>query len=640
MKIILILLLFALLTVLMTYPLVMHATTAIAGPPGDGFIHLYEMFWFKRAIFDLHVWPLFDPETFYPFGYNLALSHITPSNTLVMMPVVLLAGATAGFNGAVLLSFVLSGFGAYLLVHYLTRQRWAGVIAGILFAFSAYRFHNLGAGWLPNLGTQWLPFALLYLDRVLTRRVSPWRGGALAGFFFALVCLSSWYHVYIAGLAVAVYVLARGWPWRQRLLTWRTLSGALAFCVVAAALILPLALPLLQYGATERDIDWPMYSADDASASVDDLLLPSAYHPWWGDAALDRRTQTFAAVVPGLAYLSIPGMLLGLYALRRRVPASRPWLAVGLVGAVMTLGLTLHVNGLRVYLPAPAAVEDTFSRAMLTLAGKMALNQGAYTPFRVDGGIPLPLPGMFWWLFMPFGSTMRVFHRFALDSSLAFAVLAGMGAAALTRRVWSATSPDVASIHTRDVGRRGTPQLVVGLVLAAVVLVDCLAAPLPYGLSSTQGSPVDLWLREQPGDFSVLHLPLIRSLNGPALYRAAIHGKRISYGYGTFFPKAWREAMTPVGNFPDDASIALLRSWGVRYVLLGQGAYEAGMVDAAGDTWQKVQARLQSATGIRYVRTFEETSPVSGDSLSAKLSKPWNVVPVVADRTHVYEILP
>ena len=162
-----ILILFVLLTVLMTFPLVMNATTAIAGPPGDGFIHLYEMFWFKRAIFDLHVWPLFDPETFYPFGYNLALSHITPSNTLLMMPVVLLAGPTAGFNSAVFLSFVLSGFGAYLLTLRLSRNRWAALLAGILFAFSQYRIHNLGAGWLPNLGTQWLPFALLYLDKVL-----------------------------------------------------------------------------------------------------------------------------------------------------------------------------------------------------------------------------------------------------------------------------------------------------------------------------------------------------------------------------------------------------------------------------------------------------------------------------------------
>jgi hypothetical protein len=568
-----------------------------------------------------------------------------------MMPVVLLAGPVAGFNSAVFLSFVLSGFGAYLLTLRLSRNRWAALLAGVLFAFSQYRMHNLGAGWLPNLGTQWLPFALLYLDKVLLgaansvrSRIRPWRWGALAGFFFAMTCLSSWYHVYIGGVAVAVYALARGWPWRQRLLTRRTLIGGLTFAVVAGAMILPLALPLIQYGSKEKDIDWPMVSADDASASIDDLLLPSAYHPLWGDAALNRPAETSANIVPGALYLSLPALLLGIYALRKRAVAAGPIFLVGLVGAILALGLTLHVNGVRVYIPVPASVEDTFSRAMLTLAGKLALNHGAYTPFRADDAIPIPLPGMAFWLFMPFGSTMRVFHRFGMDSSLGFAVLAGMGAAALfaRARIWSATTPVVAAARVRDDRNHRTPQFsrqaVLGVLLVAVVLVDIVAAPLNFGMSDTRGSVVDLWLKEQPGDFSVIHFPLARGLNGPGLYRAAIHGKKISYGYGTFFPKAWRVAVDPLGNFPDAASIAVLRSWNVRYVFIGENAYRAGLVDARGDTWEKVQERLKTAQGLRYVRTFDEVAPGRGDILSTKLTYPWTSISMAADRTHVYEI--
>ena len=167
-----------------------------------------------------------------------------------------------------------------------------------------------------------------------------------------MTCLSSWYHVYIAGVAVAVYVLARGWPWRQRLFTRRTLIGGVTFAVIAGAMILPLALPLLQYGSKEKGIDWPMVSADDASASVDDLLLPSAYHPLWGDLALQRRAETSANIVPGAVYLSIAGA-----AARSLCPAQAaraaawPIFLVGLVGAVLTLGLTLHVNGVRVLHP-------------------------------------------------------------------------------------------------------------------------------------------------------------------------------------------------------------------------------------------------------------------------------------------------
>lgn len=677
---------FVFLTLVMTYPLALHATTAIAGPPGDGFIHLYEMSWFKRAIFDLHVWPLFDPEVFYPFGYNLALSHFTPSNTLPMMPIVLLAGPVAGFNSAVFMSFILSGFGAYLLVYYFTRNRWAGVLAGILYAFSAYRFHNLGAGWLPNLGTQWLPFAILYLDKLITgaRRSnsSPWRAGALCGFFFALTCLSSWYHVYIAGVAVLVYGLARAWPWRRKLFTRRILKGGAAFALVAALMILPLALPLITYGSTEKGIDWPLISADDASASVDDLLLPSAYSSLWGNLALERRAMTYAAIVPGMVYLSIPALLLGIYAVWRRRPGSGAFLLLGLVGAILTMGLTLHLNGQRVYIPVPQAVEDVFSRAMLTIAGKLALNPGAYWPFRVEGAIPIPLPGMLFSLFVPFGSTMRVFHRFGMDSSLAMAALAGLGAAALMERIrqrqtseaWAtaevpnttavvgeatlqaaagvipgdpvlevatnATSATAGSVALhRGFWQRHAAELA-GAGLIVIVLLDAVVAPLPYGLSDTRGQATDLWLKQQPGDFSVLQLPLIRGLNGPGLFRAAIHGKKISYGYGTFYPKAWRQAVAGLAAFPDAASLDLLRSWGVRYVLLGEGAYKAGLVDNPGDTWELIQERMKATPDLRLVQTFDEVSPVSGDNLSPKLGQPWPLQNVVTDRTYVYEVMP
>lgn len=615
--------LFAALTVVMTWPLARYAASAIAGPPGDGFIHLYEMYWFKRAIFDLQRWPLFDPEMFYPIGYNMGLSHITPSNTLPMMPVVLLAGPIAGFNGAVFLSFALSAFGAYLLALRFTRNRWAGIVAGIMFAFSAYRFHNLGAGWLPNLGTQWLPFAILYLDKVIARPRRPLRDGALAGFFFALVCLSSWYHVYIAGLALVAYLLARARPWRQCLLARTTLAGGVAFSVVAVLLILPLAMPLLQFGVGEDKMDWPLSQADEASASIDDLFLPSIYNTLWGDTLSRRRETTYAAVAPGLVYLGLPALALALYGLRRRAAGSGPFWAIGIIGAVLTLGLTLHANGLRLYIPVPASVEESFSRAMLTLAGKLALNPGSYWAFRQEGGIPLPLPGMLFSLFAPFGGTMRVFHRFALDSSLAVAILAGMGTAALWR-------PGV----RRRIGR------LLGPALAVLVALDCLAAPLVYGVSSARGSAIDQWLSKQPGDFSVLHLPLIRSLNGPSLYRAVIHGKKISYGYGTFYPTEWRQAVTPLGEFPNDEALALLRSWHVRYVFIGEGAYRAGLVDSPGDTWDKVQQRLAASSGLRYVQTIDEQSPVVGDTLSPRLSKPWPLEGVVIDRTRVYEVLP
>ena len=66
-----------------------------------------------------------------------------------------------GYNVALLLSFVLSGVGMYLLALRLTRSSGAGLAAGTIFCFSAYRMTNLAQAQL--LTTQWMPFALLAL---------------------------------------------------------------------------------------------------------------------------------------------------------------------------------------------------------------------------------------------------------------------------------------------------------------------------------------------------------------------------------------------------------------------------------------------------------------------------------------------
>ena len=121
------------------------------------------------------------------------------------------------------------------------------------------------------------------------------------------------------------------------------------------------------------------------------------------------------------------------------------------------------------------------------------------------------------------------------------------------------------------------------------MLVDIAAAPLHVGLADATGMETDLWLRAA-GRLQRHALSLLPRLNGPALYRAAIHGKKISYGYGTFFPKAWRGRWVLLGTFPNPEAMALLRSWNVRYVCVGEETYKAGLVDAPGDTWEKVQS--------------------------------------------------
>jgi len=105
---------------------------------------------------------LFDANIFHSYPHTLAYSELLLGNGLLALPITsATSNPVLGYNVALLLSFVLSGFGTYLLVLRLTRSPGAGLVAGTIFSFSAYRMTNLAQAQL--LITQWMPLALLSL---------------------------------------------------------------------------------------------------------------------------------------------------------------------------------------------------------------------------------------------------------------------------------------------------------------------------------------------------------------------------------------------------------------------------------------------------------------------------------------------
>ena len=75
----------------------------------------------------------------------------------------LIFGRVVGYNLLFFASFVLSGFGAYLLAFYFTKNKPASLIAGIIFAFSPFHIHNSLSTNAGTMHQEWLPFFALYL---------------------------------------------------------------------------------------------------------------------------------------------------------------------------------------------------------------------------------------------------------------------------------------------------------------------------------------------------------------------------------------------------------------------------------------------------------------------------------------------
>ncbi len=566
----------ALATVVMTYPVAFALGNRLPGWPGDSHEYLWKVWYFKHALVDEGRWPLYAPEIFYPFGLDLVgATELTPLTGLLALPLTLLWGAVTSYTLVALASFVLSGLGVALIVRSCGGSWAAGLVAGLAFAFTDYRMQRLG-GHLNLIQTQWPVFAFYFTERWL-RKGSPGLA-ALAGLMVALSGYASAQYLFALGLLLPVYALVRGWPWPPRLRRQRTLVG-----LAVGALALAPALPLVVVGLgaetsglsqhTFAEIDsysvWPM-----------DYVLPEPHHPAAGllkgllpSLELERTHSERTA------YLSLAGLALaalGLGARRSRRPALA-FLAMGLWAATLAFGPTLHGPEGRVYVDLPPALARALaesgaadlvqSRLSADLAAE--LRQGrAFVPTPATA---LVLSGKL--------EAFRGWGRLAGFAALAVAVLAGLGADRLLRAR----------------GRRRWAGPLLALTLSTLVLADQLWLPFPT--FAAQPRAVDLWLAAQPGDFAVMHYPAAAAYSGISNYGSAVHGKKLTYGYATFLPLAYRAHLRTLERFPAPETLSLLASWQVKYVLVTPAAYQDG--------WAAMAQAIAAAARLRLVAELD-----------------------------------
>jgi hypothetical protein len=618
--------LLGLLTAVMTWPMVAHWSTAVLGPPGDNLEYVWKMWWFKHALLERGVSPMFNPDVFYPFGYPLAMGETTVAHTLLGLPITALFGEVVAYNTVVFLSFVLSGYSVYLLLRELGCGGAAALLGGVAFAFSPYRMSHLGAGHLPLMGTGWIALFFLFLERTLTR--PSWCRGVLTGVFFALTALSSWYYAVIVGAFGVLYALLRGRKVAEggRPATRTRARALLAGALVAAALVAPMAAPVVRlYQQGEMQYEHSLKYVDRWSASLVDFFCPNAMHPLWGEALTTRYYQNTNEHLLYLGAVPLALAAVGLW-VRRRERLARVFAVLGGIALVLAMGTTVHFGGDPVYVPVSAETERRFCDFMDKVAWQYALNKVDYRSLRLDNGIVIPLPMLFIYLFTPLVGSMRVWARFGMMTMFCTAVLAGWGAD------W---------VLARLRGGAARKRWLVSGALVALLLVDFAVLPYPYGYTEAKAQPVDAWLADQP-NAPVVHFPLEKTWYGWMLYATRVHGQPAVYGYGTFAPQEVRQSAQVLETWPSEEALALLREWGVRYVLAGERSY--------GEEWPAVRAAMDALPGLEEVAVFEDEPRFHADRL-LHLVRPSPNVPVtelitgehqayLADLIHVYVIDP
>ena len=489
----LVLVLFVLLALLLTWPLVAHLSTKLPGTATWAFdesTFVWNIWYFKHALLELHSSPLHSDLIWHPLGIDLILYTYNFFNALVGMPLLLAFNAVVASNITMLLASVLSGLGAYLLaLHVLHRARpgataaqlrAGAVLAGVIYAFASNRAVYAALGHYDMVTTQWLPLYALYFLRTLHR--PNLKNAALAGLFFALAALAEMIFASFLALLSLILLLAAWRGLRQR---GRALVLVGVAALVAIAIWSPVLAPIVREFTSG---DYALEGWGESiklSADAAGLVTPTNLNPLLGgnEASGQNWRDALRAVEKGegrfgdintvfLGWVTLALALAGALLARRRLAA---WIWSALIFGLFALGPLLQING----------------RYRFSLDGLLS------------EGVTFPLPFALLH-FIPFVNANRAPNRFSVLLMLALAMLAAHGAAWLLAKVTAGRrKPREGRTSATSVA---SPAVVLSVFLAGLVVLEHLAAPLP--MTDARIPEVYRNIAAEEGDFAIMQLPL------------------------------------------------------------------------------------------------------------------------------------
>jgi len=302
--------------IVVTRPLAFHAATrTLVGP--DPLSHLWMVSWLTGHAFQPA--QIFHGNIFHPAAHAALFTDMSLGTAILVLPLRLLTTEPLIlFNAATILALAFGGWAFHALVHGLTGQRWAGMLAGTLAAFSSHQMSHVYHLNLLSIG--WLALFLLGLHRVVER--GSLGATMLAGASFALTAQSSGYYGVAAAVVALVFAAFHARELRRR---------RIALLVVgAAALAVVLTLP---YIMAFRQLQEEQGLRRPPGMSVKMAFQPTRDLTSWAHVYIGVLGGEGEVLFPGLLPLALGGV-----AVWRRGRAACFHAAAAAVLVVLSLG--------------------------------------------------------------------------------------------------------------------------------------------------------------------------------------------------------------------------------------------------------------------------------------------------------------
>lgn len=408
----------------------------------------------------------------------------------------LILGRIVGYNLLFFASFILSGFGAYLLAFYFTKNKPAALIAGIIFAFSPFHIHNALSTNAGTMHQEWLPLFALYLFKFFEDL--SFKNFSLAGLFLLLIGFTE--HQLLAFTVIFILFFLV-----YKLIVQPKIYLSPKFWIYAGGSILVLSVVFFFMfrslfviaGSSNNYLDAGFKSAVKYSNDSLSIFVPPNSHSFWPNAfshlrdQFERNSDSSFSAYAGYSVLLLS--LLGIFGIRflkkKNIPTKGIffWLVVAVGFYVLSWGPYLHYKGL------------------------------------LDP--PVKMPYYFVYQYLPFYKNIRTVGRLFIYSILGFSMLAAWGVTYLDLKI---NNKDEKEIDGWKLNRKSK---ILYIIVGLIIIIEYLA--VPFKTNSLLHSSFYERLGLEKENYNVLEVPGSTSYDFASrdLVWKSIHRKPTINGY-------------------------------------------------------------------------------------------------------------
>jgi hypothetical protein len=344
---------FLLLALLLYWPMTIGITSTVPNGGGDVYQTMWNLWWVGYALLTLHTSIYFSNLLYYPIGANLVTQTLSPLAGILGLPFQA-GGLPFEYNIIFFIDFALSGLFMYMLADHIVGNKYAALLAGIIFTFSPMHIAQ-SLGHLNWTSIEFVPlFILLFMLTIEKKKVIYSIGAGIAIIFViffgdpeqGIITLL------FAMLILLYYAFSRK---RGEILSVKFAVNLIVMIFVAFVIGSPFLIPIIkgiQHGALTQ--------AAELSGLQQNMLwsdpLASFFLPSPNNIILQPISNTYRQIysidpterISYLGYIALLLMLYGIYISykKKNYFVVTFWLVTFLIFAWLSLGPYLQVGAL------------------------------------------------------------------------------------------------------------------------------------------------------------------------------------------------------------------------------------------------------------------------------------------------------